>query len=277
MARMARFSIATFFFFSLLLPRLVLADVTVAQAERYMETSGLGELLVSIQAAVQSRLNLQRLLASKIVVGDDVLNTVDVVAKRIPDPQLAIKYLTEEVDSGMMTSTLTFLHTPLGEKIRSSESESNRPEAQIEMQRYALALSSSPLPMERLALVKRLILEARMEDLVLRMLERVFMTSGDVAEVLTSTEQAQAFRAEITDEWRRSLPVIKVQFEQLILVNTQYIYRALSNDELERYVRFLSEPEGQMYWKTSMAIVDIYLKQFVAELVSSLKSLSGAA
>jgi len=105
------------------------------------------------------------------------------------------------------------------------------------------------------------------------LLERLLLGQGDIAAEFATAEKAQTFKNEIELEWELLKPALTLQFEQVVMMSAHYSYRNLSNLELQQYIDFLAEPRGQLYWKASLAIIDIYLKQFFLELVDLLRAL----
>lgn len=249
----------------------VSAGVRSEEAERYMTSSGLDELVVSIDEAVNSRLNLSRLKASNIPLTGEQERAIKAAIQKVDGRALVLNYLMADTRPEELQQTLTFLQSPLGQKIRTAERAGSEAGAGSAMQEYALQLTTQPASPERLALIEAIIREAHMDEVILWLLERVFLMLGDIATEVSDDHRAQAFNSEIRTEWSTSAPAIKVQFEQLVLVNTQFLYRDFDDSTLQQYKAFLSTPAGQKYWQISVAVINRYLDRLKAEIALALQ------
>ena len=240
------------------------------QAERYMKRSGLNEMLLSLQDSIAQRLDLSRLRLAGIEVDASTQAALTHALAEVDAQKIARDYIMSSEADAQLQQTLSFLESPLGHKITDAESAASAPEAQQAMHAHSLQMAQTPPPKERNELIDQLVKEAHMSESVLLLMERLVLMPGDLAVHLANTEKASSFKQELDQEWGNMRPALMLQFEQLVSMSAHYSYRELSNDELSQYIAFLSKPQGQAYWQTSLELVDKYLNQFVDEFVKLL-------
>ena len=78
-------------------------------------------------------------------------------------------------------------------------------------------------------------------------------------------------KAGIDAEWEKMEPMLNEQFKQYMVMGAHYSYRNLSDEDLSQYIAFLNTESGQVYWKTGIDIINLYLQQFITELVTILE------
>jgi hypothetical protein len=184
-----------------------------------------------------------------------LMNSVSKAYNPVAMKQTMAKRLRRELSLADIDGALGWLSSPLGRRVTLLEEENSTPEAYQAMQAWVEALKEPPP-------------EARME-LIRRFDEAVGVTEFTVMSVkhsqlamvaaLTATQPAAQQRA----AFEKVTQVFEQRHDELVrtmggqtLPHMLYIYRSLSNAELEQYLAYAVSPVGKRYHSASQAALD---------------------
>lgn len=255
---------------SLSLPSLASKGLSDSQAQTFLHDSGLDTLILSLPEAMEQQLNLQRLTETNQLAFDEAKVAITQAIQSIQDRNLAIQYLTTEADAELLKGAMTFLASPLGQRIAVEERAASSADAQLEMQAYAMEMAKTPPSDERIKLIQRLADALNSDQVIITLMKSTFYSLVGITEALTP-DAAATLKAGLDEEWGKIEPMLREQFGQFMIMGAHYSYRNLSDADLKNYTEFLNTPSGQAYWKTGIEIIDLYMKTFIKELVSIMK------
>jgi hypothetical protein len=253
-------------------PTFLLADsggLDEKQAQQFLNDSGLNDLIEALPSTMQQQIDLKRLTLSSRLGLERTEQAILKATKDIDGQQIALLYLTEKNKAKKLSGAMTFLSSPLGQRISVEERAASKPEAQAEMQAYAMQLAATPPSLTRSETIQTLAEALNADKLVLNMMKGVFFSVLDVSKLIAATGTKQ-LEVEMEEQWQSMLPTLRTQFSQFMLMSAHYSYRNIADDDLNDYITFLNSDNGQAYWRTGVDIIDLYLQGFVSELVEEI-------
>lgn len=255
---------------SLSLPSMASKGLSDSQAQTFLHDSGLDTLISSLPEAMEQQLNLQRLTETNQLKFDEAQAAISQAIQSVQDRNIALKYLTTEADAELLKGAMTFLASPLGQRIAVEERAASSAEAQLEMQAYAIEMAKTPPAPERIKLIQNLAGALNSDQVILTLMKGTFYSLLDITEALTP-DAAATLKAGLDDEWNKIEPMLTEQFSQYMIMGAHYSYRNLSDADVKDYTAFLNTPSGQAYWQAGIEIINLYMKAFVKELVVLIK------
>jgi len=249
------------------------AELSAEQARKFLKDSGLSELIDSLPEALEQQLNLPRLMAANAIQQETAKQAVNVVLNQVDGQKLALSYLTSTQIAQGLSGALDFLASPVGQRISAEERAAGTPDAQLEMQAYAMQMATTPPADARITLIQDLTVALNADQVILKLMKGTFYSVLDVTQSLNS-ELAKGLKVEMDKEWSKMEPVLSEQFSQFMVMGVHYSYRNISDEDLKSYIQFLNTPSGKAYWHTGIDIIDIYLKRFVSMFVQQLSNKS---
>lgn len=171
-----------------------------------------------------------------------------------PDPMIEKirARLASALTARQLDDTLGWLDTPLGSRITALENEASEPAALDRMQAYARELRQRPASKRRTALVGELNAATGAGELTAAMTEAGVLASAlgvNAAQPAQQRLPADVLRQQV----KANLPRLRQQSDQMVTLSLLYAYRALSDQELEAYLKFLKSPSGVAYSKGAVA------------------------
>jgi len=227
-------------------------------------------LIESLAPTMEQQLNLQRLTQTNQLQFDETERAITEAIQAVQGKELALNYLTTQADTRNLKEAMRFLASPLGRRIAEEERAASAPDAQLEIQAYAMQMAQTPPPEKRIQLVQSLADSLNADKVILTLMKGIFYSLLDVTEGLTPNATDE-LKANLDAEWAQMEPMLSEQFTQFMVMGAHYSYRNLSDEELKRYIEFLNTESGQAYWMAGLKIVDIYLQAFTKELVALIK------
>ena len=184
-----------------------------------------------------------------------LMNSVSKAYDPVVMKQTMARRLRKDLRLADIDGALGWLSSPLGRRVTQLEEEHSTPEAYQAMQAWAQSLKEPPP-------------EARM-DLIRRFDEAVGITEFTVTSIkhtqlamvaaLTATQPAAKQRAafdNVTQMFELRRPELLRNVTQQTLPHMLYIYRSLSDADLQRYIAYAASPVGKRYHAASKAALD---------------------
>ncbi len=235
----------------MLLPALALGQPPDAgQLDKLYLKSGLADLVDQIPAGVQA--------GFAQAFNQDSKGSLSRQQRKIIHARIPMAYASDDMRPGIIAAlaakltaadveaVMDWLDSPLGRKCTALESAAATPEALAAMQAYAVELQQSPPPPEQVALLGEL--------------ARAVKATENAVEVVMNTQLAIAvgMSAMLPAEQRKPLEVIRYQLEQFrpqvtaamqdqTILAFLYTYRDLSEDEIQKYLKFARSDVGARY------------------------------
>jgi hypothetical protein len=238
-----------------------------SQAQTFLHDSGLDTLIASLPETMEQQLNLQRLTETNQLKFEEAQAAITLAVKNIQGRDLALKYLTTQADAESLKGAMEFLASPLGQRIAVEERAASSADAQLEMQAYAMEMAKTPPSQERIKVIQNLAGALNSDQVILTLMKGTFYSLLNITESLTPDASA-ALKAGMDEEWNKIEPMLTEQFGQYMIMGAHYSYRNLADADVKSYTEFLVTPSGQAYWKAGIEIINLYMQEFVKELVS---------
>jgi hypothetical protein len=154
-----------------------------------------------------------------------------------------VRFIEKRYDAQRYAEVAAMLDSPLSKKMTALGLQASTPEAMQEMMQFANSMLSQPSP-QRLALVERLDkaqqstesmvdIQMMMPSAMMKNMNRIVPADKKIAD-----DEIVQMLAQMREQ---SLP----QARQFIQLNTVYMYRSVSDDELEEYTRLVESDTGQ--------------------------------
>jgi hypothetical protein len=159
-----------------------------------------------------------------------------------------LQVMKNRFDPEMAQEVLAWLLSPLGEKITALENLQFSPKTLQEVQAFGKQFQSNPPPQSRLELVRRLDAATAASEKNAEVAWMILSQTATAMDEAISKEKGMG-----VEEMRRELDLRRPQLEESARKSTEislmYIYRTLTDKELERYVSFSESETGSAYHK----------------------------
>ncbi len=247
-------------------------NIPPEQIRLYMEVSGIDEMIDSMPVQIEAMFNQRLLTSTKPDAEKEVLELLsnswdpDVISQSIAS-HITVNSSKEEINS-----LLEWRKDATVIKITAAEAESNSVDFQNNLLRYIAALQETPPSQETMKAVKNLVVATDMVDMMVEMTVQVSkaMISGFLeAEIPESTLDKNDLLSTI-DSMRASM---RPQMEQQAILISYYIYRNITNEELNAYASFyesrLGSRELKLVSESLYVAVSLWAKQSATAIVSN--------
>jgi hypothetical protein len=172
-------------------------------------------------------------------------------------------------DARHAAGALAWLRSPLGRRIAHIEAESATTAGAHALEEFARALQENPPRPERLALEQRF--DAALQNTA-SMVELTIATSIGIAIALDATHPVD--RRSDPEQMRSDVENQRAELHSMLRPNSVvaflYIYRELSDEEIDAYIAFGETDAGRWY-------TDSMMGAFVAAITSASRSITGDA
>jgi hypothetical protein len=171
-----------------------------------------------------------------------------------PDPMIERirARLGATLTARQLDETLAWLDSPLGRRITAMENEAAEPAAVPRIQGYARELERRPPGKRRADLIRELNLATGAGEFNALMMEATLLATAlglNAAQPVQQQLPSDVMRQRV----RSSLPQLREQTDQVVILAMFYTYRPLSDQELGSYLKFLKSPSGAAYSKGAIA------------------------
>lgn len=155
-------------------------------------------------------------------------------------------YIVNNSSQKDLDEIVLWLNTPLAKKMTDAELSMATPDGQADLLRYAANLQTDPPSQERIDLMLRFESAARMTETTVAFIEIIskgFMSSlnGVIEKEKKITEE------DMEKQFENMRPVVKQLMWQQNLLSAHYMYRDISKNDIEQYIKFYQSPVGKKY------------------------------
>jgi hypothetical protein len=220
-----------------------------ALVRELMELSGAKDLIEHL--AMYGSM-LAKTMASTVDIPYEILNKAFLEAWR---PGLLSRgfesYLNKNYNRAYCQQALEWFRSSLGRKITQGEVEADLPDSLAKAESYARQLERTPPTQRRMELIERLAeVSGKMESVAA---DQVFMTTALNPGHQFTAGELEALRKQSRDAFMMS-------------GGPSYAYRALTSDELTKYIEFLESDAGKWCQKTILGAFKETMLTAVTEL-----------
>lgn len=185
-----------------------------------------------------------------------------------------VRYCQKNMSENMLKEVVPWLRSPEARKITRAENAMHSPGAQIELAAFLSDLQNEPPPQERVVIMEEFVESANMVNNAVDLAMEVFK-GITVSMNLAFPEEKRLDKSRILSLVERIKPTIANQLKQQIRLSVYYIYRDISNEELDAYIAFLNSESGSQFNQiatdaVTQVLVD-YFKEVGAKIASSLQ------
>jgi uncharacterized protein YbaP (TraB family) len=234
------------------------AGVTAVSAEDLAHAlyikSGMEEQLRDLSQAIKSEFDKIRNQDDRMqqIPKDFYVNIKELLAESLAADNLnamVLRHLEAQMSQAEMQKMLNWLESPFGRKCSNLFKTSFTPQESTELQEYITTIQKAPPPSTRRQLIQEL---AHATKTLETSLEIAVHTQLVVTTVITSTLPPIKQRpfSEILDEVEKNRPLLEPRVDFQITPLLLYIYRSLSDAELEQYIQFATSDIGTQFYRS---------------------------
>ncbi|MGH8728400.1 MAG: DUF2059 domain-containing protein [Burkholderiales bacterium] len=252
------------------------ADDKEKSAQELMTASGLDRQIAQIPAGILLGLEQQ-----KGALPEEIHNGLrDAMSRAYSAKFIETKVasaIRDRLDEKVMAETLVWLQSDLGKKITALEGEASSPEGYLAIQDYAQQLQRNPPPPNRLKLAQEMDEATSATDVAVSVIE-----AGElgVALGLDSLRPAdeQLGLDKLMENISQERGSLTAGMRDLNIVGFLYMYRTLSDEELDSYLKFLQSDPGVKYQEAVTAGLKEALLEAAVETARALpETIKGSA
>ena len=169
--------------------------------------------------------------------------------------QTMARRLRKELSLADVDGALDWLSSPLGRRVTLLEEEHSTPEAYQAMQAWLQGLKEPP-PEARMALIRRFDEAVGITEFTVTSIKHSQLA---MVAALTATQPAAKQRAafdNVTEMFEQRRDELLRSVATTTLPHMFYIYRSLSDADLQRYIAYAGSPVGKRYHAASKAALD---------------------
>jgi hypothetical protein len=235
---------------------------------KYIEMSGIGDMLKSIPGEMDS-LASQKNLTSK---NPEIGNKVYQIMKETFDAKQAEKnmstYLLRNTDQKFLGEMLQWLESPVAMKITKEEVNSSGPEKQSNMLRYLADMELNPPTQDRINAIQGVEQATQISELMTNIMLDI-MKGMMESVTLALPEDKRESIDDGYEEFIKMKPTLKEAFRQQMILSSFYTYRNISNEELNVYTKFYESELGQKEITITGAALGDVLKQWFDDVAKT--------
>lgn len=221
------------------------SKIPADKMERYMELSGIEEMIDAMPLQIDAMINQRLLTAKNPEIEKQTLQVLNDAWDSGQMKGAIIHHLQLYSNEKEISALLDWREEPLAKKITAAELESSLPEFQSNLMRYIADLQLAPPSPETMRAIQRLVQATDMVDMMVEMTVQVSkaMISSFTKSGLNSEDNKSVSAAvdEQIDSMRAS---IRPGMEQQAILMSYYIYRNISDEDLNNYAKFYESSLG---------------------------------
>jgi len=218
--------------------------ISEEKIELYMELSGIEEIIDSMPVQIDAMINQSLLTSKNPEIEKEVLQVLNYAWDFSAIKESIAGHIQKNSSNDEITELLKWQKSPLAIKITAEELESSSPNFQSNLLRYIADLQVAPPPPETMQAVRRLVVATDMVNMMVEMIV-------DVTKAMTTTfmqaasEKGDAGAIELDKKIDSMRAMLTPQMEQQAILMSYYIYRNLSDEELDNYSSFYESNIGK--------------------------------
>lgn len=250
-------------FFGLLLAAAALQAAPPRHIEELMHKSGLWTQLGQSQQQIRSGAEQAQAQAKagkggKAFSEDDFARLVAAMNSAYA-PEKLRSAMARELEAHLSAEdegvVLEWLSSALGRRLTKIEEESGELEKSLAAEREAPVFFAT-VPAPRVEMFKRMIAAIRMGEATASMVINMTTAIGFGMAMSNPTEEPAALAQKIRDRMEPQRAAMAQAFDARAVRSFAYVYRELSDAEVEKYVAFSESPVGRRYHEASVKGMD---------------------
>ena len=166
--------------------------------------------------------------------------------------QTIIKEVRASMTVKDLDNVLNWLDSPLGKKCTRLEDAASTPEIFSDVQKFAARLKHAPPANRRLNILRRLDAAVKATETNVEIAMNTQLAVA-YAVVQSLPREQQGSMKDIAAQLEKNRPQIEAVMKSQTLLFGLYIYRDLTNAELEKYIRFAVSPSGSKYHSATIS------------------------
>ncbi|HEY5604284.1 MAG TPA: DUF2059 domain-containing protein [Gammaproteobacteria bacterium] len=169
--------------------------------------------------------------------------------------KIIVARLNEKLTQDQLKKVLDWHSSKIGKKVTQLENAAATPEGQQKLMAYAEQLATKQPDAAYVAQIQQLAVASKAIDLVVEIAANMQFSMGVGLAMATADGESVNLDA-IAAEIEAAKPQLQQQMSQYILVSMLYTYQDLSEQELSRYIEFVSSPLGASFYAALFSGVD---------------------
>ncbi|NQZ86916.1 MAG: hypothetical protein HRT54_04980 [Colwellia sp.] len=175
------------------------------------------------------------------------------------------EHIRKNVSSEELQLILTWLDSDLASRVVSAELQSAEPKFQQNLMHYVAELQTTPPSAER---TKVIINYVESSEVVEQGINMVTALLGNMFEAIKITQPENVQLAKQLDGQLEQMAVnMKPAMEQQMILTSYFIYRDISNEDLNQYSSFYKKETGQKYLSLMVGAIGEGLNEWGASLI----------
>ena len=191
-----------------------------------------------------------------------------------------IAYSKKRMNKQIVAEVLAWFKTPLGRKITDAENVTSSAEAQKDMVRYISNLQNNPPSQDRVLVLEKFVEASGVVEISADMGIKL-LKGMNVSINLALPEERRIDKERIETIIEKAKPALVQQLRHQLTLGSYFIYRNISNEDLEGYIAFLKSDSGSKFFKIGTdAVISIFVEHFAdigGEIASTLPPIVKAA
>jgi uncharacterized protein YbaP (TraB family) len=218
--------------------------------------SGMEEQIRNLPVAIQIGFDQIRDQDDRIqqIPEDFYVNIKELLAESFAADNLnamVLRHMEAQMSQDEMQRILNWLNSPFGKSCTQLFKASLTPKVPAKLQEFMNTMQQSPPSSTRLKLIQEVASATKTLDIILEIAVNTQLVVTTVITVTLPAVQKRPFST-ILDEVEKNRPLLEPRVEQQIQPLLLYIYRSLSDAELEQYIRFAKSSIGAQYYRSML-------------------------
>jgi len=218
------------------------------QIRTLMVKSGLEKQIEQIPLLLQHEMSQQRQKYKDLT--QEEMDRIDGIARQAFDAvsmnENVRRYIESNLSERDVKAALDWLESPLGMKITKLEENSSTPEAHAEMERMAPKLVEDNKGTARIAKIKELDDKTRATEASVNTVLNMQLAMITAVTAAMNVDNPPTYE-EVQDLVGRSRSQLQAVMEPVTQLQFLYVYRTLTDGEIDRYIRFAGSEPGRKY------------------------------
>jgi hypothetical protein len=169
--------------------------------------------------------------------------------------KIIVAHLAKNMTDDQMKKVLDWHTTKIAQKITQLENAAATPEGQKKLMAYAQQLSTNQPEQAYIVQIQKLAIASKSVDLAVEIASNMQFSMGAGMAMATSGDKAVDLD-KLAAQVKKAKPQLQQQLSQYILISMLYTYRDLPEQELNRYIEFVSSPAGSKFYTAMFGGID---------------------